>query len=88
MKFLYLYFKRNVLLTDNEVAKICDLGISKEMIGTIHTNSIAGTMWYMSPELQRCIFSDSEEYSFNTDVWYISGKRLLLLLFFIHFLSE
>ena len=70
MKFLYLYFKRNVLLTENEVAKICDFGISKEMIGTIHAQTFAGTKPYMSPELWECCSTDSGEYSFNTDVWY------------------
>ena len=61
--------KRNLVLTENGVVKICDFGFSKLMEDTSFATSILGTKPYMSPELLRRFLDDSAVYSFSTDIW-------------------
>ena len=62
-----------MLLSKENVVKLADLGTAKVLCGTLRrTGTYAGTLEYMSPELERCKGADEEEgksYSFNTDVW-------------------
>ena len=54
-----------MLLTNENVIKLADLGIAKVMLDTIRADTYIGTLEYMSPELKK-----SENYSFPTDIWY------------------
>lgn len=54
----------------NNVIKLADFGIAKYTQSTIHTNTYAGTIVYMSPELSDCRSNDDQSYSFNTDIWF------------------
>ena len=61
-----------MLLSKENTVKLADLGIAKVLSGTVG-RTFAGTLAYMSPELERCKDADKEEgitYSFNTDVWF------------------
>ena len=73
------------MLNEDGIVKICDFGLSKLMVGTIHTKTFAGTMCYSSPELLKCLFSDSEEYSFNTDIWLVNLIFWNRIVFFLEF---
>ena len=44
--------------------KLADLGCAKVLQDTLHANTYAGTMTYMSQELI------DQNYSFPTDIWY------------------
>lgn len=57
---------RNILLTEDNIVKLADLGIAKLMKESIMTNTGIGTLYYTSPEQ-----SNGDEYSFPTDIWYI-----------------
>uniref|UniRef100_A0A0A9ZAS8 non-specific serine/threonine protein kinase n=2 Tax=Lygus hesperus TaxID=30085 RepID=A0A0A9ZAS8_LYGHE len=56
---------QNVLLGDNNVAKLCDFGFARNMsIGTHVLTSIKGTPLYMAPELM-----EESPYDHNADLW-------------------
>ena len=44
---------KNVLLTSNLVAKLCDFGTARELLHTTTTTEQAGTFRWMSPEIMR-----------------------------------
>ncbi|BES97430.1 Protein tyrosine kinase [Nesidiocoris tenuis] len=56
---------QNVLLGDNNVAKLCDFGFARSMSrGTHVLTSIKGTPLYMAPELM-----EESAYDHNADLW-------------------
>lgn len=57
---------RNLLLTEDNIIKVADLGIAKLMKESIMTNTVIGTAYYKSPEQLNV-----DEYSFPTDIWYL-----------------
>ena len=60
-----------MLLSKENTVKLADLGIAKVLRDTIG-RTYAGTIGYMSPELERCKDANKEEgksYSFSTDIW-------------------
>lgn len=77
---------RNLLLSNESVLKISDLGVSKITTSTLNTYSIAGTREYMSPEIQKCGGLDDESESQNgwhsakTDIWFVNRNFLHFLL--------
>ena len=60
---------RNILLDDNNMIKLGDLGVSKILEKT-YANTFTGTWPYMSPELFKC-FHDEGKYTAKTDIWYL-----------------
>ena len=76
-----------MLLSKKNVLKLADLGVAKELSGTIG-RTYAGTIGYMSPELERCKDNaDREEgitYSFNTDVWFEAFSLFDYILYIIY----
>ena len=54
-----------MLLTNENVIKLADLGTAKVMLDTLRAYTKIGTIDYMSPELKK-----SKAYSFSTDIWY------------------
>ena len=65
--------KRNLLLTEDNIVKICDFGISKNLKGTL-ARTFSGTPLYMSPEQSKGRYFDEQieysTYNANTDIWY------------------
>jgi serine/threonine protein kinase len=57
-----------MLLTERNEIKLADLGLSKIMDKT-HASTYAGSPAYMSPEVFKADFFDTEYYP-NTDIWY------------------
>lgn len=55
---------RNILLTEDNIVKLADLGVAKLMRDTIMAKTYIGTVSYMSPEQL-----NGDEYSFPTDIW-------------------
>eukprot|EP01133_Synstelium_polycarpum_P016180 gene16180-19258_t len=54
----------NILLTENGTVKIGDFGVSSQIISTFCKGSIAGTPYWMAPELIK-----EEKYSSKVDIW-------------------
>jgi len=54
----------NILLTDNGRIKIADFGVSQQILSTFSKGSIAGTPYWMAPEILK-----QEKYSNKVDVW-------------------
>jgi serine/threonine protein kinase len=61
-----------MVLGEGNVLKLVDLGVAKVLRGTIG-KTYQGTPPYMSPEMDKCLYSESEVemYSFDTDVWLV-----------------
>lgn len=55
-----------MLLTNENVIKLADLGNSKVLLDTLRADTYIGTLDYMSPELK----SSDNYHSFPTDIWY------------------
>ena len=53
----------NILISDNEVLKLCDFGWAKE-VSVENRSTFCGTIEYMAPEIV-----DSEKYDFGVDIW-------------------
>lgn len=53
----------NLLITENDVIKLADLGISKMSVGD-ENHTLVGTPYYVSPEL-----TSIKSYGPNTDIW-------------------
>lgn len=75
---------RNLLLSNESVLKIADLGVSKITTSTLNTYSIAGTREYMSPEMHKCGGIDDESdnqngwHSAKADIWFVNFSNFLL----------
>lgn len=69
---------RNLLLTENDTVKICDMGVSTKFTKeTIYTFNFHGTIPYVSPELLECFFHSDAKYMPNTDIWYNMQQFLI-----------
>ncbi|KAF9454013.1 kinase-like protein [Macrolepiota fuliginosa MF-IS2] len=78
----YLHSKRtihrdikpsNILLTSEGIVRLCDFGVSGELIGSI-ANTFTGTSFYMAPER-----ISGDKYTIRSDVW-STGITLLELV--------
>ena len=68
-----LLYLRNLLLTEKNVVKICDMGVSTiSMVHTLTAKKLEGTWKYMSPEQAESCNPSMHllKYSYNTDVWF------------------
>ncbi|GAM27992.1 hypothetical protein SAMD00019534_111680 [Acytostelium subglobosum LB1] len=54
----------NILLTESGIVKIGDFGVSSQIMSTFCKGSIAGTPYWMAPEILK-----EEEYSSKVDIW-------------------
>ena len=64
-----------MLLTNENVIKLADLGCAKVMLDTLRANTYLGTIDYMSPELK-----NFQDYSFSTDIWYYKDDAIYFVL--------
>ena len=55
----------NIMLTKADELKLIDFGLSKRQVGNKKLKTIAGTPYYMAPEL----FQDEGVYSYQSDFW-------------------
>ena len=54
----------NIFISEDFKIKLGDFGISKQLIGTKHANTITGTSNYMAPEILK-----GEKYDNKVDIW-------------------
>ena len=54
----------NIFIDKDYKIKIGDFGVSKQLIGTIHAKTLAGTSNYMAPEIIK-----GEKYTNKVDIW-------------------
>ena len=64
---------RNLFLKNGQI-KIGDLGSSKSTEAAIKSNKV-GHLCYMSPQ----IFTNSNTYTFKTDIWLVLVYNLILI---------
>lgn len=64
-----IFLKRNILLSEDSVVKICDMGFCKISKNSLRANSFAETRSYMSPEIFNSLFDKNIRYSTKTDIW-------------------
>lgn len=64
-------YKRNILLSANDVVKICDFGESIQHVGTIHADTYTGTTPYMCPEVFKNRYCQETliKYTNKADIW-------------------
>ncbi|KAI8458990.1 kinase-like domain-containing protein, partial [Phakopsora pachyrhizi] len=64
----------NILVTKDGLIKLCDLGVSGELVGSL-AGTFLGMSAYMAPERIR-----GEKYSITSDVWSLELTLLKLAL--------
>ncbi|PVZ96484.1 hypothetical protein BB558_007636 [Smittium angustum] len=72
----------NILINSSGYIKICDFGISKEMVNSI-ANTFVGTASYMSPERMQ-----GSSYTVKSDVWSLGTTLMELALGYYPFRPE
>ena len=66
-----------MLLTEEDVIKLADLGIAK-FIGSTECRTYAGSPAYMSPDVLEAFFKKTP-YTANIDIWYYKTMSILTI---------